>query len=118
MKVVIGGARDWPEDHRGLISARVAELPEGTEVITGGARDVDRWAHATAVAHGLPTTVIPAPWGRYGKRAGPIRNGWMLDLLVPGGLVIAFLTPASIGTRDLLLQANVRGLRREVHELP
>jgi len=48
-----------------------------TEIVSGGARGVDRLGERYARQRGLPCTVFPAQWGKYGKSAGPIRNAEM-----------------------------------------
>jgi hypothetical protein len=48
---------------------------------------------------------MEAMWNRYGRGAGPIRNGWMLDLL-PIYKLIAF--PGGDGTANAVEQAYQR----------
>jgi len=54
-----------------------------------------------------------ADWDQYGKKAGGIRNTWMLDDLEPGELVdvlLAFPLAGSIGTWDCIRKAKARGI--------
>jgi hypothetical protein len=53
-----------------------------TIVITGGAPGADTLGGVSAVKHGHRSFQVPAPWAKYGKAAGPVRNRWMLDLLI------------------------------------
>jgi hypothetical protein len=78
-------------------------------LIQGGATGTDhiagRWAHETQI----PYLTIPAKWDCYGKGAGKIRNGVMLNFagIVPHG-VIAF--PGGTGTADMVTKAEGAGL--------
>jgi hypothetical protein len=54
---------------------------------------------------GVPCIGLKAAWRRLGKSAGPIRNGWMLDLL-PIYKLVAF--PGGIGTANCIEQAEKR----------
>jgi hypothetical protein len=60
-----------------------------------------RWCEET----GTPCIGIKAPWKTRGKAAGPIRNGWMFDLLSIYKL-IAF--PGGRGTNNAVDQAHDR----------
>jgi len=75
MKLVIFGSRNV-EDMRAVESAMEAcgMASKVTEIVSGGARGVDRLGEQYARQRGIPCKVFPAPWGKYGKRAGPIRN--------------------------------------------
>ena len=71
--VAIIGSRGFPD--REIISAFVRALPEGTVVVSGGARGVDRWAEEAATDSGLETLIFHADWKRLGKAAGPVDMG-------------------------------------------
>lgn len=60
-----------------------------------------RWCQET----GVPCLGAYAPWKTRSRAAGPIRNGWMLDLL-PVYKVIAF--PGDRGTNNCVQQALYR----------
>src|SRR5262249_8791901 len=80
--VLVCGDRNWTA--RAPIEALLSALPldGGTVVITGGAPGADTIAWEVARALGHRNVRMDAPWDAYGKRAGPIRNGWMLHLLL------------------------------------
>ena len=80
MKLVIFGSREI-EDMRTLENALEAcgMASQVTEIVSGGARGVDRLGERYARQRGLPCTVFPAQWGKYGKSAGPIRNAEMAE---------------------------------------
>ena len=78
MKLVIFGSRGI-EDMRAVEKAMEAwgMASQVTEIVSGGARGVDRLGERYARQHGIHCKVFPAQWDKYGKRAGPIRNAEM-----------------------------------------
>lgn len=108
--VLVCGSRDWED--RDAINQRIAELPEGSVVIQGGARGADIMARHAAVLAGLHWAEVPAQWHQHGKRAGVIRNRVMLDLKPE--LVIAFQCNGSRGTQHTIDEARRRGIPVEV----
>ena len=50
-----------------------------TEIVSGGAKGVDRLGEWYARQRGLPCKAFPAQWAKYGKSAGPIRNAEMAE---------------------------------------
>lgn len=114
--VVVCGSRDFADPFRVSleIDARIAKLPAGCTVLTGGAAGADAIAHESARRHGLPVSVMRADWEEHGKRAGIVRNLQMLD--ENPDLVIAFWNGASKGTRHTITEAQKRGIPTEVHE--
>jgi hypothetical protein len=108
MRVLVCGGREY-EDRKRLrtaLSQMHAETPFSV-VIAGGAPGADRLAEEWARHNGLPTIRMEANWTRYGRRAGPIRNGWMLTHAAPD-LVVAF--PGGNGTADMVRQASAAGV--------
>lgn len=110
MKVVITGSRSWT-DYR-TIRRRLQRLPGDTLIIHGAARGADSLAQKAAEYHMLRTEVYPADWERYGKRAGYIRNAFMLDQ--KPDLVLAFWDGESKGTLHTMKEAQRRGIPVEV----
>lgn len=78
-------------------------------VVHGGAPGVDTFAGAWARAHGVCEVRINAQWGYHGKKAGPIRNGWMLAFTKPT-FVLALPDPRSVGTWDMVRRAKTAGI--------
>ena len=78
MRLVIFGSR-WIDDIRALENALKAcgMASQVTEVVSGGARGVDRLGERYARQRGLPCKLFPAQWAQYGKSAGPLRNAEM-----------------------------------------
>ena len=77
-------------------------------LIEGGARGADSLAASWAEKNGIPAAKVKAPWTALGKRAGPVRNQWMLDLLSPDE-VLAFSGGA--GTQDMVQRAKQAGIK-------
>jgi hypothetical protein len=77
-----------------------------TAIINGGQTGADLHAHAWAEYRRIPSTKIKAEWKRYGRAAGPIRNGRMLEL--KPDFVVAF--EGGDGTADMVKQARAAGV--------
>lgn len=110
MRVVVCGSREWSSES--TMRNRMAELPDGTEVIHGGARGADRMAAKYAYALGFKVRVFKADWDRFGRVAGFLRNQAMLD--EKPDLVIAFWDGKSRGTQDTIYRARSMGLPLEI----
>ena len=111
--IVAGGGRalDWPGDQisDALLNASADRPVE--RLLHGGARGADRLIEQAARSLDWPVEVMPAEWGRYGRAAGPLRNGLMLrralEVAAPAQasvLVVAF--PGASGTASLVRQAR------------
>jgi hypothetical protein len=108
MRVLICGGRDFADKR--LVMTTMAQVEERgaiTCVIEGGYRGADEIGKLWAEWKGLPVLEVKANWKHYGKRAGPVRNQWMLDLCRPD-LVVAF--PGGSGTEDMILRADNAGI--------
>ena len=111
--IVAGGGRDldWPADR---ITAALLQACAGRPVallLHGGARGADRLIEQAARSLAWPVEVIAAEWGRYGRAAGPLRNGLLLRRALKEAtpaqasvLVVAF--PGAAGTASLVRQAR------------
>ena len=110
MRVLVCGSRGWDDEVR--ITNRLADLPDGTLIICGGADGADLIARDRARLLGLHTAEVRPLWSRFGKRAGHVRNAVMLDL--EPDLVIAF-TLGTAGTQGTIDGARKRGIPVEVH---
>jgi hypothetical protein len=111
IRVLVCGGRDY-EDYWTLFEVLDGlHKSEGiTCIIEGGALGADRFARRWAHARGIenkPCPVSDADWKRHGKRAGPMRNRWMLADGKPDR-VIAF--PGGRGTEDMMAQARMVGV--------
>lgn len=111
MKVVVTGSRGWhsPAPVRAaLIECRAMAAERGEELIVvhgDAAKGADRLADREARDLGLRVIAEPAEWGRFGRGAGPLRNGRMLAEHEVD-LVLAFRARGkSTGTDDMIAQA-------------
>lgn len=114
MIILACGSRDWTDTP--AIRDRIAELPDGTIVIEGGAVGADSNVRHFAVARGLFVAEVrcePRHWSMYNLAAGFFRNCAMLDLRPD--LVIAFQRKGSRGTQSTIDEARRRGIPVEVH---
>ena len=105
MRLMVTGSRHW--DNYEIVHRELAKIMP-TEIIEGGAPGLDTLAKQWGVLNGIPVIEVEAQWKTYGKKAGPLRNGWMLDL--EPDLVIGFPMPDSRGTWDAINQAVHRGI--------
>jgi hypothetical protein len=116
--IVAGGGRDldWPHPHIAAELLAHSGCRPVLLVLHGGARGADQAIGRAAKDLGWPAGTQPADWRRFGRSAGPIRNGELLHTAVlrartlsrpgfPAGVqVIAF--PGGRGTASLLAQAR------------
>lgn len=117
MKTIISGGRNHTDPD--IVDAAVrASGFTVTKVIEGGQRTrdglgkivggVDWLAHEWGRAHDIPVQTVAAEWSKYGKFAGPLRNGKMLD--EGAEQLIAIPDKRSRGTWDMVNQTKARGL--------
>ena len=94
MKVAIVGSRGLQ------IEDFTPYLPEGTtEIVSGGAKGIDRCAAAYAKAHGLALTEFKPDYARFGRGAPLKRN---LEIVEYADFVLIFWDGASRGSRFVL----------------
>lgn len=110
MRTIIAGSR-------GIISPAalhfaVEECPwDITEVVSGGARGVDRMGEEWAESRGLPVKRFPAQWDKHGRAAGPIRNAEMARY---AEALLALWDGQSRGTKNMIENAQKMGLKVHV----
>ncbi len=109
-RILICGGRDFNDqqmfDH--TLAESVPYFAKEFCLINGFARGADRMAHIWAFFQGHPSICMPANWDYYGKKAGPVRNAWMLKWCMPD-LVIAF--PGGDGTANMIKISRSAGVR-------
>ncbi len=108
-QIAIVGSRSYPRPD--LVEAFVADLPDDTVVISGGARGADTFAEEAARTRGLKTLVFHADWENLGRRAGPIRNE---QIIAHCDRVVAFWDGRSRGTLNSLVLASRAKLPIEI----
>ena len=106
-----GRALDWPSDQITAALLQASGCQPVALLLHGGARGADRLIEQAAISLAWPVEVIAAEWGRYGRAAGPLRNGLLLrralEVAAPtqaSVLVVAF--PGASGTASLVRQAR------------
>lgn len=100
MRVLVCGGRNYTNQDR--VFAVLGILQDVELIIEGGAEGADRQARYWALSNGVPCMTIHAAWGKLGRSAGHVRNGWMLRYGLPD-LVVAF--PGGVGTENMYKQA-------------
>ena len=70
-----------------------------TKMIFGDANGVDKFARLFCILNHIKYKKYQAYWSRYGKKAGPIRNGWMVKDCDKG---VAIWDGKSTGTADTI----------------
>lgn len=112
-RILVCGGRSFRDTDllEATLEQELAASPTGLTIVHGGASGADAIANAWAWgkrAKGLNVRAEPHPadWARYGKAAGPIRNGEMVDSTPD--LVLAF--QGGDGTADCVRQAQAAGL--------
>lgn len=100
MICIIAGSREI-EDYSILDNFIKENKLEGkiTEVVSGGARGVDRLGEEWARNHDLKVTNFQAHWLKHGKAAGPIRNKQMADY---ADMAVILWDGKSKGTRNMI----------------
>lgn len=105
MNVAIVGSRDYPD--MAAVRSYVRTLPNGTTVVSGGARGVDSVAEAAARNGGLAVRIFEAQWDKHGRRAGFLRNQ---DIVAAADKVVAFWDGTSRGTEHTIVLALKEGV--------
>jgi hypothetical protein len=103
MRVAIVGSRDFTDFEymeKWVLHTLIYEIGvddfRNVKIISGGARGADTLAEKFANKHNISTTIFPADWNKYGKKAGYLRN---ITLVENSDFVIAFWDGESKGTK-------------------
>lgn len=102
-RVAIVGSRDFPR--LSWVREFVSRLPEGTTVVSGAARGVDRAAEVSAAENGLTVESFEPDWST-GRGAGLARN---TEIVARAEVVVAFWDGASRGAMDTVGKARAAG---------
>jgi len=106
MRVIIAGSRTIT-DYSIVEKAVIASGFNVTEIISGGAKGVDRLGELWAKINGVKLSRFQADWNTYGRVAGFIRNAEMLKF---ADALIVVWDGKSRGTFDILSKARKRCL--------
>lgn len=116
MRTIIAGSRNIqnPSLHlkQALFSCKFKDKIK--EIVSGGARGVDKAGEDFARSSHIKLKIFPADWKRYGKKAGYIRNCEMADY---ADSLIAIWDKRSRGTRMMIDIAIKKGLTISVYEV-
>lgn len=112
MKVLVCGDRNWDNYQRVDEILSGFHLSEKIDlIIEGEAPGADTCAKVWATSKQIPIEPHPALWHKFGRAAGPIRNGEMLKS--NPDLVIAFHNKISFskGTLNMLQSAKAANIK-------
>ena len=112
MKIAIVGSREY--NNLGLVRRFIRSLPEGTIVVSGAARGVDRMAEFAAIKHGYEVDIKPPNVLEHGIPAALfIRN---TEIVEASDKLVAFWDGHSKGTIDTLKKAKRAGIPITVYD--
>lgn len=114
MRTIIAGSREGfslADVHRAIEKSGFQD--EITEVVSGGARGVDRLGEGWGKARGLPVRQFIPDWEKHKKGAAHVRNQEMADY---ASALILVWDGVSTGSADMLQRAQKAGLRVYVHK--
>lgn len=109
-RVAIVGSRGWTDLQQ--VRDRVMLLPEGTIVISGGARGVDREAESAARERGLEVVVYRPDYDAYPGQIAPLKRNQRIAEECDA--MIAFWDGVSTGTLHVMGIARRLGKHVEV----
>ena len=113
MRLIIAGSRDIVDYHvMRECWQQYTYRDSVTEIISGGARGVDRMAIRLANDLNLPVTIMAPDWVKQPRRAGFIRNAEMAEY---GHSVLAIWDHQSRGTKHMIDVADNQGLYVEIY---
>lgn len=113
MKTIIAGTRTCHDP--AALQAALLRVPWPiSHVISGHAPGVDTLGEAWAREAGLPLTIFPADWRRWGPRAGLVRN---FEMLQHADALLALWGGGSPGTRHMIHITQAAGKPVVVHLL-
>lgn len=113
MKTIVAGSRHC-SDYSIFLKA-IQQVPWTiTEIVSGGAKGIDRLGELYADYKELPLKIFPANWNLHGKAAGFKRNVEMANY---AEAVVAIWDGISPGTKHMIKIANDKGLQVYVYRI-
>jgi predicted Rossmann fold nucleotide-binding protein DprA/Smf involved in DNA uptake len=98
MKIGIVGGRNFT-DYQKLKKHLDSIKDQITEIISGGAKGADSLAERYAIENNIPLTKYLPEWNKFGKRAGIIRNEYIVK---DSDQIIAVWDGVSKGTKNTI----------------
>lgn len=119
MRILITGSRDWDDETlvREALDSFRDHIPKTVQhiLVSGGCRTgADLMAEDYARKVGWAVECHPADWGRYGKRAGYVRNKEMVGL--GADICMAFILNDSRGATMTVELAVAAGIETRIFE--
>jgi hypothetical protein len=120
MRVLVTGSRGWSDEtaiRRAFAEIAMLHGPENMTIVHGACvRGADALADEIARAWtGMTIERHPAEWGRYGKRAGFMRNQVMVD--EGADVCLAFIVDGSRGATHCAERAALFGIPVRYHRV-
>lgn len=113
MKTIVAGSRDITEFY--IVKQAIEDSGfEITELVSGGARGVDRLGEKYARDHNIPIKQFIPDWDGLGKKAGHVRNAEMADY---ADALVAIWDGVSKGTAGMIADATRKGLKVYVKDI-
>lgn len=115
-RTVVSGTRLGRRDAEYWFEWIVKEYGEPVLWIAGGAKGVDTQCEDWCNDTNRSFQKFEADWETFGKKAGSIRNGVMVEFAVevPNSRLLALPVPTSIGTYNCVKQAQKAKLKVDV----
>lgn len=113
MKVIIAGSRNINNINY-IIDAIQNSHFHITEIVSGGARGVDKLGEEYAKLNKIPIKIFNAEWNTFGKSAGYRRNKEMGDY---ADALIAIWNGESLGTKHMIDIAKDKNLLVYVYKV-
>lgn len=102
-RVVVAGCRDYYnyDEAKMFIDHCIKNIRNEHTLIfvSGRCRGADALGERYAIENGFEVELYPAEWGKYGPKAGPIRNKQMAEI---GDYIICFWDGKSRGTKSMI----------------
>jgi len=112
-RLIIAGVRTF--DDYELLKSKADEVVKDlgeVEIVSGHAKGADMLGERYAAEHAIPCTLFPAEWERYGRAAGPVRNGQMIEYAKQETpMLLCFWDGVAHGTRNIIQKAEREGIQ-------
>jgi len=111
MVVLVCGGRAYVNaDHVFKVLSDIHAKTPIAWLIHGAARGADTFGENWAKEFQIDYTGVPAQWDKYGRKAGPMRNVSMLNLLKNAEVAMVVAFPGGKGTAHMVKISKEAGL--------